>query len=182
MWDFCIIPKVSRIRLGTRGYFGKKLKLGYTFYHYIDLVPRVQGNDVITAMHCQSSMKILSGRWCQKCIVPLYTFSRNAQPFFINFDHTLNICLSVTKPVDSGLKKTCKRCFTGSSLFSLTGPHQQPSSLFSKGRWISIKDGILDVNIPRHALYSKQDFSRISRLIVCALQAQKCLLRELTSD
>ena len=36
-------------------------------------------------MHCLASQKIFAGRWIQRCIKPWFTFSRNAQPFFINF-------------------------------------------------------------------------------------------------
>ena len=54
------IAKFSRIRLGTQADFGKKVKTWEcALDQTIDITPKVPAPDVITAMHCLDSLKLL---------------------------------------------------------------------------------------------------------------------------
>ena len=50
------------------------LNLGCEIDYVIDLSPEVPGNDVINAMHCLASLKILAWRWCHRCSLHLLSF------------------------------------------------------------------------------------------------------------
>ena len=73
--------KVSGKMLDTQAYFEyKNSHLWWAIHHSIDLAPKVPSLDVICVLHCLASLKILAGRWCHRCTLLLFTFSRNAQP------------------------------------------------------------------------------------------------------
>ena len=71
--------------MGTQADFGKGINLGLTLSRRIDQTPKFPCREFISAMHCLAGLKIMAVRWCQRCTMPLFTFSRNAQTIFINF-------------------------------------------------------------------------------------------------